>query len=160
MIKPVTRNEIPQCVELIKTSFIPVAEQYGITRENAPRYVAYSTTDERLYGQYDEEHRPMFGYYENGKIVGYYSLSMQEDNECELNNLAVLPAYRHNKIGEQLLLHAFDTAKQLGRTKVNIGIVEENQILRKWYEKYGAVHTGTQKFDFFPFTCGYLVKFV
>lgn len=158
MIKSITRNEIPECVELIKTSFVPVAEQYGITRENAPRYVAYSTTDERLYAQFDEEHRPMFGYYDNDKIVGYYSLSMQEDNECELNNLAVLPEYRHNKIGEQLLLHAFDTAKQLGRTKVNIGIVEENQILRKWYERYGAIHTGTQKYDFFPFTCGYLEK--
>ena len=29
-------------------------------------------------------------------------------------------------------------------------------MLRKWYERNGAVHTGTEKFDFFPFTCGYL----
>ena len=26
------------------------------------------------------------------------------------------------------------------------------------YEQNGAVHTGTKKFDFFPFTCGYMVK--
>ena len=39
-----------------------------------------------------------------------------------------------------------------------LGIVEENQRLRAWYEKYGFVHTGTQKFDFFPFTCGYMRK--
>lgn len=25
-------------------------------------------------------------------------------------------------------------------------------------EEFGFVHTGTQKFDFFPFTCGYLEK--
>ena len=30
--------------------------------------------------------------------------------------------------------------------------------LRNWYEDNGAVHTGTKKFDFFPFTCGYMVK--
>ena len=24
------------------------------------------------------------------------------------------------------------------------------------YEQQGAVHTGTEKFDFFPFTCGYM----
>ena len=35
---------------------------------------------------------------------------------------------------------------------------EENIQLRKWYEQSGAVHTGTKKFDFFPFTCGYMVK--
>ena len=30
---------------------------------------------------------------------------------------------------------------------VNIGIVEENIQLRKWYEQSGTVHTGTKKFD-------------
>ena len=41
---------------------------------------------------------------------------------------------------------------------MNIGIVEENKKLRKWYEDNGAVHLGTHKFDFFPFTCGYMRK--
>ena len=26
----------------------------------------------------------------------------------------------------------------------------------EWYEQYGAVHIGTWKFEFFPFTCGYM----
>lgn len=37
-------------------------------------------------------------------------------------------------------------------------IVEENNVLKKWYESFGFVHIGTQKFDFFPFTCGYMEK--
>ena len=37
----------------------------------------------------------MFVYEKNGVICGYYSLLMQDNNECELNNLAVLPEYRH-----------------------------------------------------------------
>ena len=32
---------------------------------------------------------------------------------------------------------------------MNIGIVEENAVLRSWYEKYGFVHTGAEKYDFF-----------
>ena len=28
---------------------------------------------------------------------------------------------------------------------MHIGIIEENQVLRKWYEAYGFVHTGTEK---------------
>ena len=39
---------------------------------------------------------------------------------------------------------------------MDLSIVEENTVLRAWYESYGAVHTGTEKFDFFPFTCGYM----
>lgn len=47
---------------------------------------------------------------------------------------------------------------ELGCDKMNIGIVEENKVLRKWYEAFDCMHTGTQKFDFFPFTCGYMEK--
>lgn len=73
-------------------------------------------------------------------------------------NLAVLPEYKHKGIGKQLLEHAFNKAKEAGCKVVNIGIVEENKVLRKWYELNGAIHIGTKKYDFFPFTCGYLKK--
>ena len=49
-------------------------------------------------------------------------------------------------------------AKELNFSKMNIGIVEENTVLRKWYEALGFIHTGTKKFDFFPFTCGYMER--
>ena len=49
-----------------------------------------------------------------------------------------------------------EMAKAQNCTVMNLSIVEENQVLRKWYERNGAVHTGTEKFAFFPFTCGYM----
>lgn len=158
MIQKIKRDEIPECVKVIKTSFMTVAQELGFTSENAPRFTAYATTDERLFYQFDNEKRSMYAYYQEGKIVGYYSLLMQENNECELSNISVLPEYRHQEIGAKLLLHSFEMAKALGCTKMNIGIVEENKRLRKWYEKWGFIHTGTKKFDFFPFTCGYMEK--
>ena len=158
MIRAVDRTDVAECVKVIKESFLTVAEEFGFTVENAARFTAFSTTEERLYWHIDKEHRPMYVFAENGKIVGYYSLLLQENRECELNNLCVLPEYRHHKIGEQLLKHAFAAAKALGCGKMKIGIVEENQVLRRWYESFGFVHTGTQKFDFFPFTCGYMEK--
>ena len=76
----------------------------------------------------------MFAYCDAGKIIGYYSLALQDNNECELNNLCVLPQYRHKHIGAKLLEDAYIKAKEIGCKKMNIGIVEENTILRKWYE--------------------------
>ncbi|MBO4385749.1 MAG: GNAT family N-acetyltransferase [Treponema sp.] len=156
MIREMKREEIPVCVEVIKKSFKTVADELGFTEENAPRFTAFATTSERLTSQMDEEKRQMFVFEEKGLVCGYYSLRFQEDNECELSNLAVLQEFRHRGIGKKLIQHAFETAKKSGCKVMNIGIVEENTRLRKWYEANGAVHVGTQKFDFFPFTCGFM----
>ncbi len=159
MIRFMKQEEIPICVALIRRSFGTVAEEFGFTEENAERFTAFATTEQRLMWHLQGEKRPMFVYEnENGEIIGYYSLLLQENNECELNNLCVAPECRHGKVGEALLLHAYDTAKKVGCVKMNIGIVEENVQLRNWYEKYGALHVGTKKYDFFPFTCGYMEK--
>ena len=158
MIREVKRDDIPACVGVIRKSFKTVADEFGFTVDNASRFTAFATTEERLYWQMDNESRLMFVYEQNGVICGYYSLLMQDNNECELSNLAVLPEYRHGGIGGRLLEHAYETARNQGCRLVNIGIVEENIQLRKWYEQHGAVHTGTRRFDFFPFTCGYMVK--
>lgn len=158
MIKEITSKDIPECVKIIRESFLTVADEFGFTIENAPRFTAFATTEERLSWHLYGEHRPMYAFYDNGVVVGYYSLLLQENQECELNNLCVLPAYRHKGIGEALLKNAFEQAQNLGCTKINIGIVEENKMLRQWYESFGFIHTGTEKFDFFPFTCGYMEK--
>ena len=124
-IREINENDIQECVELIKKSFKTVADQYGFTEENAPRFTAFATNVERLWWQLNREHRPMYGYYRDGRLVGYYSLLLQDNGECELNNLCVDPAYRHQSIGEEVLLDAFVRARELDCTKMNIGIVEE-----------------------------------
>ena len=157
MIRTALKEEIPEITAVIRESFMTVADTFGITRENAPRFTAFSISEDRLY-QEMEEKRPMLVFESEGRISGYYSIKLLDDHTCELNNLSVLPEYRHRGIGGRLLQHAFETARSLGCTVMHIGIVEENAILRRWYESYGAVHAGTVKFEFFPFTCGYLIK--
>ena len=116
----------------------------------------YDNIQERK--ELEVEKRPMYVFLLDGKIVGYYSLALLSKKEIELNNLSVLPEYRHNKIGTKLLQDCFERARKLEAEKIKIGIVEENAVLRSWYERYGFYHTGTQKFDFFPFICGYMEK--
>ena len=159
MIQPIQERHIEKCVEVIRRSFQTVADEFGITAENAPRYVAFAATPERLRRQFHEEKRPMYACFdEDGKILGYYSLKTLGGGDCELNNLCVLPEYRRMGLGKKLLEHAFARAKALGCGVMRSGIVEENARLRRWYESFGFTHTGTEKFDFFPFTSGYMVK--
>ena len=159
MIRLMREEEIPACVDLIRRSFGTVAEEFGFTVENAPRFTAFATTEERLTWHLHGEKRPMYVYVnESGEIIGYYSLLLEENNVCELSNLCVEPESRHGKVGEALLLHSYEAAKAAGCAVMHIGIVEENVKLRQWYEKYGVVHLGTKKFEHFPFTCGFMEK--
>ena len=156
MIKEIEKSDLAECVNVIRKSFQTVADEFGFTIENAPRFTAFATTVERLFYQLEYEHRVMAAYYDDGKILGYYSLQFLENHECELNNLCVLPESRHKKIGEALLDDVVVRAKSNNCTKIKISIVEENKVLRRWYEAHGFVHTRCEKFDFFPFTCGYM----
>ena len=156
MIRAAEKDELAVCADVIRKSFRTVADEFGFTEENAPRFTAFAATEERLRWQMDSEHRLMFLDEEDGTVCGYYSLLMLDQNECELGNLAVLPEYRHKGIGGRLLRHAVETARTRNCRIMNLGIVEENKRLREWYERSGAVHTGTEKYDFFPFTCGYM----
>jgi len=39
---------------------------------------------------------------------------------------------------------------------MTIGIIEENEKLKKWYSDLGFVHIGTKKFEHLPFTVGFM----
>lgn len=158
MIKAISKENIQECVNVIKESFKTVADTFGFTQENASRFTAFATSVERLTYQYEIEKRPMYACFENGRIEGYYSLQIMDNKECELNNICTLPSCRHKKIGEELITDAFEKARAFGCNKMNIGIVEENQLVKKWYQSFGFIHIGTKKFDFLPFVTGYMIK--
>ena len=158
MIRAITKEDIPECVNVIRTSFLTVAEEFDITPENSPHFTAFATNEAKVLFWMDEQHRPMYGCFEGGKMAGYYNLALPSEGECELGSLCVLPEYRHSAIGEALLNDAQARAKELGCTVMKLSIVEENKVLRKWYEDHGFTHTCTKKFDFFSFTAGYMEK--
>ena len=59
-----------------------VADEYGITKENAPRFTAFAISDDRLYWHMDKEHRLMFVAEVDGVLCGYYSLLIQENGNA------------------------------------------------------------------------------
>ena len=156
MIREIKENEIKDSVNVIRQSFQTVADEFGFTEENAPRFTAFATDEAKVLMWKNEQHRPMFGYFENDDLVGYYNLAFASEGECELGSLCVLPGKRHSGIGDALLEDAISRARALGFGKMKLSIVEENKVLRKWFEDDGFVHVGTKKFDFFPFPFGYL----
>lgn len=153
LIYEVDREELPECLEVIHRSFATVAKSFGLTQENCPKHTSfipiYFLESQKDWGWH------MYGLYAGKKIIGYMSLSKEEDG-FELHNLAVLPEYRHKGFGELLLNYAKNEVKRLDGNKMKIGIIEESVVLKNWYIANGFVPIGTKKYEHLPFTSGYL----
>ncbi|MBP3330223.1 MAG: GNAT family N-acetyltransferase [Clostridia bacterium] len=148
------KEQLNICLEIIRSSFITVAEEFGLTENNCPSHTAFMTID-KLEKQFDEV-RPMFLFYKENVPVGYFSLAKCSEIEWELNNLAVLPAYRHFGIGKAIVDYAIGIVKNYGGNKISIGIIEENTKLKNWYLKLGFKYISTRKFEHLPFTVGFM----
>ena len=154
MIFNVNKDELAECLEVIHRSFKTVAEEFGLTKDNCPKHTSfmplYFLETHQNWGWY------MYGLYAGKKIIGYMSLSKEDDDVYELHNLAILPEYRHNGFGKLLLDHAKETVRSLEGAVIKIGIIEESAVLKNWYIANGFEHVGVKKFEHLPFTSGYL----
>lgn len=117
MIREITKNELPDCLEVIHKSFATVAEDFGFTRENCPTHTSFMEL-EKLKKEYDSGSM-IFGYFQNGLLIGLFVLSKREEGAYKLKHLAVLPEYRHNGYGKTLLDFAKRRLRNLAATGLN-----------------------------------------
>ena len=153
-IRPAQQEEMGHCAELIRQSFLPVAEEFGLTKENCPSNGAFLET-ERLVGDW-EEGAKIYGLYREGVLCGFMELKDKGNGLFTLEKLCVPPPYRHLGFGTQLLDVAKAEAVAMGAKKISIGIMENHAVLKSWYEKYGFVSTGTKQFPHLPFLVGFM----
>ncbi len=82
---------------------------------------------------------PVYVVEENGRIVGYYSLEKQTDDEVELVHMFVEPSAIGNGLGKRLWRHAIETARQLGFREV---VVSSDPYAEAFYCAMGARRVG------------------
>lgn len=150
-----SKKQLAICLDIIHKSFITVADEFGLTQVNCPSHTAFMPID-KLIRQFENQ-ADMFLCCADGKYIGYFSLSNKDDKNIELNNLSVLPLYRHMGLGKKIIEYAKEYAAANTNTeKILIGLMEENTILKYWYQSLGFIHTGTKRYDSLPFTVGFM----
>ena len=156
IIKRITAQNLPACLDLIHRSFATVAGEFGLTVQNCPSNGAF-IPPERLQNDYNKGHA-MFGLYACGRLAGFMQLEKKDENVYILEKLAVLPENRHRGYGKELIEFAVWKVRKSGGSKISIGIIEENRRLKEWYKANGFTHTGTKVFPHLPFTVGFMEK--
>jgi len=161
MIKKVSlKDDFDQLSQLLNDAFRTVAYEFGLTEENAPTNNAFITSEE-LKTQLIER-RQFFCYIENDEPIGFIAIekSQREIGTFYIEKVAVLPNYRHKKIGLQLMSFATNRISEQGGKKISIGIIDSNIQLKKWYSKQNFVEVGVKEFEHLPFAVCYMEKYL
>ncbi len=150
MIKEIAEKEIASSAEIVRRSFQTVAQEFGLTKENAPTNGAF-LEDSTLLGEYRNGVK-MFGLFEGGKQIGFVALEQKDGDTFYLEKLAIMPECRHKARGKALVRHAVEYVRNKGGKTISIGIIHENKQLLEWYKTLGFEETGTKEYPHLPFT--------
>lgn len=150
--------EFEDCAKVIRESFITVATEFGITKQNTPTNPAFIESD--TLAKMKEKGIRMYGGYIGYKLIAFVALEKASNDNYYLEKLCVFPKYRHRGYGEELIKYIFDTVKELGGKKVSIGIINDNKILKHWYMKNGFNETVRKVFEHLPFEVCFMEKLI
>ncbi len=135
--------------ELIRTSYMTVAETYGLNSDNCPKHPSNCT---ELWVQSDFNRGVRYFILESDtQLIGCVALEKASDERCYLERLAVIPTERHKGIGSMLVRYFIKIATIMGLKTIGIGIIANQTELKEWYEKIGFKRTDQTSFDHLPF---------
>jgi N-acetylglutamate synthase-like GNAT family acetyltransferase len=156
VIRDATEEDADLVASLIRESFATVAARFALTRENAPKHPS-NCEPEWIRAAFAKGVRYFILETSRGP-AGCVALEQASEDVCYLERLAVLPAFRGKGLGEALVEHAIDKARELGVRRVELGMVAAQEELRRWYEKLGFVVTNVVRFEGMQFEVGFMRK--
>lgn len=88
--------------------------------------------------------------YKESTAAGLISIGRCRDEDRnedygEIWGVYLKPEYWNQGIGYELMSWGIDELKKEGYSKVSLWVLEENHAARRFYEKYGFLHDGTEK---------------
>jgi diamine N-acetyltransferase len=149
-------KDIRKVLPVINNSFKTVADDFGLTKENAPTTPAFITIDQLH--DYMKKDLVLYGLVKKDAVIGCVAVekAQDKDNTYFIERLAVLPGERHKGYGKKLLDHAVRMIKEHDGKHADIGIINAHTVLKQWYINYGFKEIGTKNFKHLPFEVCFL----
>jgi ribosomal protein S18 acetylase RimI-like enzyme len=156
-IRPVTRQELEACKKVIREGFQTVEKDANLLGENYEDDGAFIQIG-RLFEDFDKGNH-MFACFIDRQPIGFIEIDkLDKEGEFSIEKLTVIPQFRHYGIGRELLLYGEEEVRKLGGYKLCLGIIDENNLLKEWYNKNGYQHKASMKYEHLPYTIGLMEK--
>lgn len=156
IIKEASQEESVLVRDMVRESFLEVAERFGLTPENCPTHPSFCTK-EWVEAAMNKGIR-FYMIEDLGKPCGCVALERHDDQAYYLERLAVLPRYRRKGFGKALVEHILDQAEKMGAHRVEIGIISEHTEIKDWYQRLGFSLKGTATYDHLPFEVTFMSR--
>jgi diamine N-acetyltransferase len=146
-----SREDLLECVSLLRAAFAAVAKEYGLTEESAPTNAAFTTFDNLT--RHVQSGMRLFGMYVGACLVGCVALkkAKRDDGAYYIERLAVAPEHRHRGCGGDLLSFAIERIRESGGSRASIGLMDDNELLKSWYISKGFVEHDCRRIGHLPF---------
>jgi len=149
-------QEMTDSMNVIRKSFATVAEDFSLTRENAPTNPAFIEIPHLQ--KMREKGITMLGVFYETLQIGFVAIEKNETNSYHMERLAVLPEYRHRGYGRQIVEYVTEYVAVHGGEAVLIGVIGDHKILKSWYHELGFMEFDTKRFAHLPFPVCYMKK--
>ena len=146
-----------ECCEVIRTAFVTVAQERGLTPTTASTHPSHTTV--RDLERMQEAGASFYAVSRAGRLIGCVAVKLSNrPGVCYLERLAVIPHERHRGHGRRLVQHVAAEARKSGCRYLSVAIIDDDERLKSWYRSLGFVETGTRRLDHLPFTVCYMAQ--
>jgi len=153
----IDNRDLVQSLEVIKRSFKPVAEGFGLTPDNCPTNAAFIKLT-YLIGMKNKGVE-LYKLTLNRQQIGFIAIEQApSDKETYyIEKVAVLPEYRHKGHGKRLVDFAINTIKKKRAKTISIALMNNHVELKDWYKNMGFIETEVKRFRHIPFDVCFLI---
>ncbi len=153
-----TKNKADILAKLISNAYQDVAKKFKLTMANCPKHPSNCSAD-WINSDFERNVEYYILYYKS-QPIGCVAMEKANDRTLYIERLSILPEFRHQGLGKKLVEYIVKKAVELKVGTIGIGIIAEQEDLKKWYESLNFVFTGTKKFEHLPFTVGFMEFYV
>jgi len=143
VIKPVTRQDLPQLQAISRETFKDTFEANTPDADMA-QFLDQAYSAEQLTAELNTSGSDFYFIYQDQQLAGYLKLNIGDaqteplgDETLELGRIYILPAFKRQGLGNKLFAFAMQQAKDAGKQAIWLGVWEHNEPALKFYTKLG-----------------------
>jgi diamine N-acetyltransferase len=150
--------DLSDVVKVLTEAHGTVAKEFGFTKESNPTNNAF--IDEHTLRTQLNKGIELYQLTIGDKAIGCIAIekSKNEPDTFYIEKVSVIPEYRNQGYGVNMMEFAANIIKRNGGKWISIALIDSNTKLKGWYAKQGFKETGIKEFPRLPFRVCFMNK--
>ncbi|MBF0779943.1 MULTISPECIES: GNAT family N-acetyltransferase [unclassified Granulicatella] len=151
-IKECALNQVELLQQVCQETFKDTFGEFN-TPEDMENHLQNAYTIEKLTNSLQNEKTWVYLIYKDEQVAGYLKLNCDDaqsepmgEDTLEIECIYIRMPFKRQGLGQLLFNHAVNKAKELGKTKIWLGVWEYNQPAIAFYQSLGFKQNGSHSF--------------